>query len=242
MTAPAVPLRLFDETAPESSTSALVSRSTSFTGRFEAPTAKLAAGSLAKSLKEFDQPLPEAVGRQLVLKGEYGSSSSRLNAVFPPISDDAGRYFVRADDAAGAGLQVGKPAARQPTPAPSPEWLASLKALAKHMEHMQYLARVSTGERTPITPETAELARNAWFQIWKASGSRISVPAACTGPDGEMFYSWDRGRHHLELEIIPGEPAEFFYRDRETEDYLGVDYTVGQPLPSGIAAKLGLFY
>ena len=56
-----------------------------------------------------------------------------------------------------------------------------------------------------------------------------------------MFYSWDSGRHHLELEIIPGQPAEFFYRDRETEQFWGEDYTIGDRLPTRVVEKLSLF-
>jgi len=74
-----------------------------------------------------------------------------------------------------------------------------------------------------------------------ASNGEIAVPAACTGPDGEMFYSWDSGRHHLELEIIPGKPAEFFYRDRETEMVWGEDYIIGTSLPAAVVDKLSLF-
>ena len=68
----------------------------------------------------------------------------------------------------------------------------------------------------------------------------MPVPAACTGPDGEMFYSWDRGHHHLELEIIPGKPAEFFYRNRETEELWGEDYIVGNALSAEAIHKLKL--
>lgn len=117
----------------------------------------------------------------------------------------------------------------------------SAKAFTKHMQHLEYLKRVSTGERAKISPETAALAMRAWRSIWQAANGHISVPAACTGPDGEMFYSWDRGRHHLELEIIPGQPAEFFYRDRETERFWGEDYTIGDPLPAEVVAALPLF-
>ncbi len=113
--------------------------------------------------------------------------------------------------------------------------------VSKHREHEMYLKEVSSvGAPPPITPETALLARMAWQTILDAF-STMPVPAACTGPDGEMFYSWDRGRHHLELEIIPGKPSEFFYRDRETEDLWGEDYNVGDPLSAEALTKLRLF-
>ena len=116
------------------------------------------------------------------------------------------------------------------------------RASNEHREHLDYLKRVSTlGNPPPISLETARLARIAWFAIWSASDSAMPVPAACTGPDGAMFYSWDKGRHHLELEIIPGKVAEFFYRDRETGTLWGEDYTIGNPLPPEIIEKFVLF-
>ncbi len=117
----------------------------------------------------------------------------------------------------------------------------SAKAFTMHMEHLSFLKHVSTGERPSITPDTARSASMAWRLIWKASDYKMPVPAAGTGPDGEMFYAWNAGRYHLELEIIPGQPAEFFYRDRETGEFWGEDYEVGAPLPPKIVAKLGLF-
>ena len=110
-----------------------------------------------------------------------------------------------------------------------------------HMEHLQYLSRVSTGDHPPISPQTAILAQKAWQSIWIASDRMISVPAACTGADGKMFYSWDRGRHHLELEIAPGQDSEFFYRDRETGELWAEDHHIGDLLSPQAVAKLRFF-
>jgi hypothetical protein len=107
--------------------------------------------------------------------------------------------------------------------------------------HLEYLKQVSTvGNPPPISEQTARLAEIAWQEIWKASRYTMPVPAACTGPDGEMCYSWDRGPHHLELEIIPGRPAEFFYRDRSSEQVWGEDYEIGERLSDEAVAKLNL--
>jgi hypothetical protein len=156
-----------------------------------------------------------------------------------------------ADEQSRAVSSAGAPVAKLPTPseqisATIEDLIASLVRFpetdAKHKKHLEYLTRVSTSECAVITPTTAVLAARAWRDIWTASRGQMSIPAACTGPDGEMFYSWDRGRHHLELEIIPGQPAEFFYRDRETEQFWGDDYTIGDPLPARVVEKLTLFY
>lgn len=109
-------------------------------------------------------------------------------------------------------------------------------------EHLAYLKRVSTQGTPPlITTETATQARRAWWAVWEATGFALPVPAASSGPDGEMFYSWDRGWHHLELEIIPGQPAEFFYRNRVTGELWGADYIIGDPIPVDAINKLKLF-
>jgi hypothetical protein len=117
----------------------------------------------------------------------------------------------------------------------------SPEQLTEHVQHLRYLARVSTGERALITPATAELSVRAWHQILTASRGQMPVPAACTGPDGQMLYAWDHGRHHLELEIFPDRAAEFFYKDRETRELWGEDYSVGGPLPDEALKKVKLF-
>jgi hypothetical protein len=68
-----------------------------------------------------------------------------------------------------------------------------------------------------------------------ATGGRMPIPAACTGPEGTMFYSWDCGRHHLELEIAPGEPAYFFYGhgDRESGGTWSQKYAIPCLISSG---------
>lgn len=123
----------------------------------------------------------------------------------------------------------------------APNAAPTAEALAMHAEHSEFLDRMSRGEEAPISRLTAMRAQVAWQEIWKATGYAINIPAACAGPDGKMFYSWDRGRHHLELEIFPGAVAEFFYRDRETGTLWGEDYRIGDPLPSEAVAKLQFF-
>lgn len=110
-----------------------------------------------------------------------------------------------------------------------------------HTEHLAYLRVASTGDHPLIASETASLAALAWNLIQEASEGKASVPAACTGPDGQMLYSWDCGRHHLELEIYPNKPAEFFYKDRQTRELWGEDYNVGDPIPDEAVEKFRLF-
>jgi hypothetical protein len=118
---------------------------------------------------------------------------------------------------------------------------ASFKAFTMHLKHLEFLSRASTGPDCSITPETASLARSAWRQIWLASGRALPVPSACTNADGKVSYSWDTGRYHLDLDIVPGMPAEFFFCDRETDRYWCEDYRIGGALPAKVVAKLSLF-
>ena len=109
------------------------------------------------------------------------------------------------------------------------------------VEHLDFLKRVSSGDEPAITPETASRAAIAWREIWSASGGKIPVPSACTNADGKLFYSWDSDRYHLDLDIIPGEPAGFFFCDRQTDEYWYEDYQIGSPLPEEVVAKLNHF-
>ena len=109
------------------------------------------------------------------------------------------------------------------------------------LEHLGYLSEVSSGDDPLISRDTAMLAVKAWKLIWEASQRRMPIPAACTGADGQMLYAWDREQHHLELEIIPNQAAEFFYRDRETRELWGEDYVIGDPLPAEAVEKFRFF-
>lgn len=112
----------------------------------------------------------------------------------------------------------------------------------KHQEHLDYLDQISQGNDLVVNTTTANLARSVWMEILCVSNNRMPVPAACTGPDGQILYAWDKGRHHLEVEIFADQPAEFFYRDSDTGELWGEDHAItGGPLPSEVAEKLELF-
>jgi hypothetical protein len=143
------------------------------------------------------------------------------------------------------------PRAEQPEPARHParesssaraaRRMVSAKAFAMHLEHLNFLKRVSSGDEAAITPATAARAAKAWHQIWAASGGTIPVPSACTNTDGKVYYSWDSGRYHLDMDIVPDEPAGIFFCDREKDEYWYEDYQIGSPLPEAVVAKLNLF-
>lgn len=127
---------------------------------------------------------------------------------------------------------------RQPDAAPR---RPSAEQQAKHQEHREYLQRVATERKPPlITQATAKKSWDLWLAVRKATGYSMAVPSAGTGPDGVMFYSWDKGEHHLEAEIFPDRDVEFFYRNRRTGELWGEDYA-GRRVPDGLTEKLLLF-
>lgn len=79
--------------------------------------------------------------------------------------------------------------------------------------HDDFLTEMANGI---ISQSTANAARKIWELLQRLPDVRIPVPAASAGPDGQVFYSWNSGRHHFEIEILPNGDVEFFYRDRET--------------------------
>ena len=119
--------------------------------------------------------------------------------------------------------------------------MENLKAFLSQAQHLRFLKRASTGADAAITAETARMAAKAWDQVWEASGRKIPVPSAATNSDGKVFYSWDSGHYHLDLDIVPDEPASIFFCDRDTDEYWYEDYQIGSPLPAAVVAKLNLF-
>jgi hypothetical protein len=119
--------------------------------------------------------------------------------------------------------------------------LEHIKAALAHVRHLQFLKQASTGADAAITAETARIAAKAWRQIWVASGRKLPVPAAVTNADGKVFYSWDNDRYHLDLDIVPNEPASIFFCDRKKNEYWCEDYQIGFPLPNAVIATLKFF-
>lgn len=156
--------------------------------------------------------------------------------ITPPSADQS--VDTRRDDRECDGEPQMTP--RSPADRAAQQML-SAKASTTHPEHQEFLNRASTGDEPSITPETASKAGEAWQQIWLASGGKIPLPSACTNADGKVFYSWDCGRYHLDLDIIPRGPAAFFFCNRETDENWCEDYHIGDPLPNEVVLRLGLF-
>lgn len=115
-----------------------------------------------------------------------------------------------------------------------------IERAAKVVEHYDWLEKqFKSGE---ITASMFARANQYSDLLLDPIKNKMPIPGAATGPDGEMFFGWDKGRHHLELELIPDQPAEWFYRDRETEEIWGEDQNDGDPLPAKVLELMPLFY
>lgn len=108
--------------------------------------------------------------------------------------------------------------------------------------HLDWLRDLHNGEDAVLSRAIFNAAVLSWDEIDQESEGRMPLPAACTGPDGQMFYSWDKDEHHLEIELDPGDGNFWFYRNRKTEIMWGDDWAVGSKLPWWLPKKLALFY
>lgn len=92
-----------------------------------------------------------------------------------------------------------------------------------------------------VTPRVARLAWQAWTALSNSLSNALLVPDACPGPNGELLYTWDREGHHLELEIFPDAPAEFFYENDGSGEVWESAYVIGEPVPPEALDRLRLF-
>ena len=103
-----------------------------------------------------------------------------------------------------------------------------------HNEHFAYLKEISS-----LCPNTYIPAAQLWLILWEQN-MNLPLPSACTGPDGQIMYSWDKNEHHFEVEILPNKPMEFFYKNRLTGELWGEVYILSEPLSNEVLEKLNL--
>lgn len=89
----------------------------------------------------------------------------------------------------------------------------------------RYLSQMTA--RGKLSRAVTEAALALWgFMQLHVPG--IEVPHAGPTQDGGLLMVWDKGRHHFELEVSPSGRYDWFYRDRQTDNYWGAeDRTVG---------------
>lgn len=118
-----------------------------------------------------------------------------------------------------------------------------------YSEHLQEWGRVqhlnnylgNIRDAGDIDPTTAAMAWDAWKALSEVTQRSLPVPDAAPGPNGELLYTWDKAEHHLELEFARDGSAEFFYRNRESGQLWGAEYTTGALLSQEVEEKLRIF-
>ena len=106
-----------------------------------------------------------------------------------------------------------EPSTRPIVTAQGTNWVRPCDQGKQVHEHRKYLeGLVATGA---ISPQMERRAWEIWGNLWTKYPD-LTVPDAGPGPDGEVQYTWSRRDHYLALDIIPDQPSEFFYRNRQT--------------------------
>jgi hypothetical protein len=68
----------------------------------------------------------------------------------------------------------------------------------------------------PLTPTCAKQIRDLWSALERGA-ERVRPPHAAVTPAGGLSMTWDKGRHHFEIDVMPDGKYDWFYMDRESE-------------------------
>lgn len=72
-----------------------------------------------------------------------------------------------------------------------------------------------SGKNKSISPADAGRAWIVLCELFEVAPGPMDWPNVAFGAGGEVFFSWNPGRHYFEVEVIPGEPIGYTYRDRK---------------------------
>lgn len=100
-------------------------------------------------------------------------------------------------------------------------------------------------ERLPALGVPLDAARGVstvWNKLRYAAPG-LPVPAAAPTAEDGVQLVWDRGRHHLELDVDANGTFEWFYLDRDTDmTNSGDGIAVRAPVPEDLRAYLAAFF
>jgi hypothetical protein len=119
------------------------------------------------------------------------------------------------------------------------ELAGELRKLAPEINRSwsEFLDSLASLEEYPA--EQVRRVQDAWEHLVKQLGE-ISPPRAQANEDGGFSMAWDRDEHHLEIEILPSGIVEWFYRNRETDEYEGDEGIDIDDLPRQVVRYLKL--
>jgi hypothetical protein len=110
-------------------------------------------------------------------------------------------------------------------PAKDAVWLAYLRSLP---------------DKRTVSFVVANNAERIWRYL-RPLANNIAIPDAAVTEGGGLFMSWDRGKHHLEIELLPNGRYEWFYRNRSTDAFAGeYNYPATTVLPPALLAQFRL--
>jgi hypothetical protein len=89
-----------------------------------------------------------------------------------------------------------------------------------------------------LTDEQAAAAPRLWARVRQLQ-PHLLPPHTGIAEDGSLLMAWDRGHHHLDLEVLPNGTVEWFYLDRASDRAEGEDVEAGGDLPGDFTARLG---
>ena len=84
-----------------------------------------------------------------------------------------------------------------------------------------------------VSPELAAAVRTLWSEV---SGD-LWAPQATPREDSFLMV-WDRGKHHLELEVFSGGTFDWFYRDRVEDTFKAGEGVTIHRMPSPLRAAV----
>src|SRR5215213_7890500 len=73
-----------------------------------------------------------------------------------------------------------------------------------------------------LSPQIARQAQELW-QIIEHSGGEVHPPFAAATETGGLSMTWDRGRHHFEIEVLSDGTYDLFFMDTATTERAGVE-------------------
>lgn len=84
------------------------------------------------------------------------------------------------------------------------------------------------GQRTGFPSFIVSLrAENLWMAVQESYGVELPVPLVALSAEGGVLFSWRKGNHYLEIELL-SDASELFYENEEAGVVEDVDLIPGQ--------------
>ena len=92
-----------------------------------------------------------------------------------------------------------------------------------------------------ISEATLNQSMTIWHNIKGIIPGILAAPSLDFMSEGRVLLTWNQGEHHLDIEIIPNAPIEFFYRNRNTDETWEYEYEAGAKLPHEVFQYINKF-